>query len=120
VPAEPPAKPGSPAPPKPPGSGALPKVAIGFGAFAVIMLLSWLFANADMTSGGNPPDRADTLISLLAVPLPAAVMGAVLSVLALASAGKERYDRSSRRRMAWGGIATSLPSVVLILLLCLA
>lgn len=104
----------------PRGSGALPKIAIGFGAFAIIMLLSWLFYWSDVTSGGSPPDRADALIGLLTVPLPAAVLGTVLSVLALISAGREKYDRSSRQRMAWGGIATCLPCAALVLWLCLA
>ncbi|HET7243339.1 MAG TPA: hypothetical protein VFJ07_00790 [Streptosporangiaceae bacterium] len=52
-----------------------------------------------------------TALAILAMPL----TGAALAVLALVFPG-HGHDRSLRRRMAWGGIAASLVSALVLLL----
>jgi hypothetical protein len=95
-------------------TGALPKLAVGFGAFALFFMLMGLIGIADMRTGGYQPGWGD-VFGACAVTLP----GTVFGVLALVFPG-HGHDRSGRRFLAWVGIATSLISTAFLCLLLLA
>jgi hypothetical protein len=88
--------------------GALANIAAGFGLSALVALPIVLYALAYYLSG--TAYSWGTALAVLAVPL----MGAVVGMLALVFPG-HGHDRSLRRRVAWGGIAASLASAVVLL-----